>query len=161
MATHDDKKKIIIQKSDPRLAFLWSSSCIPIDIQYKLVEAGCVSMPNFKNIASNNDGLRECLDKDFGLKPVGMENRITIANIVTAFEAATVQVDQESLVAAEHRVSGLARPIQGSDYNILMATVESLHGEVQNKSTGQVRFTWASSLAMQRAASTMLKLLIK
>ena len=52
MATLEETKKTVMESADPRLAFLWGTSGIPMESQSKFVTAGYTTMANFKNLAT-------------------------------------------------------------------------------------------------------------
>ena len=133
MVSNDEKKVVVAEKVDPRLAFIWGSCDIGIGVQYDLCMAGVVTLSAFQNLAVDKVDLRVALEVHLGLEPVDLPTRILIANVATTWETATVKVDAEQTFCAANKLSGLPRPLAASEYNVLLASVELIVGRLEDR----------------------------
>ena len=133
MVSNYEKKVVVAEKVDPRLAFIWGSCDIGIGVQYDLCMAGVVTLGAFKNLAVDKVDLRVALKAPLALEPVDLPTRILVANVATAWEIAPVKVDAEQSFCAENKLSGLPRPLAASEYNVLLASVELIVGRLEDR----------------------------
>ena len=82
------------------------------DVQVALYVNGITSLRMFAGLDESREKIRECLKDDLGLDAAdGMVARRQVAMVISAWEAARVQVNAEDLARVEAKAHSLPRPV--------------------------------------------------
>ena len=130
MATTEQERKVFLSSNcDPNLAFIFAEVELPLEWQYKLVQAGYKNISRFIGLEESRAGVKEVLKSDFSLDPSSStENRLTAAIIVSAWESAKDQASVDHATRATANVNHLPRPISVGDKAAMRKAAEKIHG---------------------------------
>ena len=103
------------------------------EVQVALFCNGVTSLRVFAGLDETREKMRECLKSDLGLDAAdGMMARRQIALVISAWEAARVQVNAEDLAKVEARAHALPRPVGATELAAMRRVAELRLGSLKS-----------------------------
>jgi len=124
----------LLSKIDPDLSYLWDELEVPVEIQANLSEREVRKLGVFAKVEPTEDAFREWLKADLGLNPAAsVGERITVAKLAEAWEAARQRAVTTRKVEAEARVTGQSREMLKGVHLSLRRACARVHGQVEDR----------------------------
>ena len=102
------------------------------DVQIALFVNGITSLRVFAGLDETREKIRECLKVDLGLDAAdGMVARRQVALVISAWEAARVQVNAEDLARVEAKANALPRPVGTTELAAMRRVAEVKLGSLK------------------------------
>ena len=102
------------------------------DVQLALYANGITSLRIFAGLDESREKIRECLKNDLGLDAAeGMAARRQVAMVISAWEAARVQVNAEDLARVEAKAHSLPRPVGTTELAAMRRVAEAKLGSLK------------------------------
>ena len=102
------------------------------EIQAALYANGVTSLRVFAGLDESREKVRECLRADLGLDSAdGMPQRLQVALLISAWEAARVQLSASELAKVEAKAHALPRPVGASELSAMRKAAEARLGALK------------------------------
>jgi len=124
----------LLAKIEPDLSYLWDELEIPENVQANLAEREIRKLGVFAKVEPTEDAFREWLRADLGLNPAAsVGERVTVAKLAEAWEAARQRATTTRKMDAEARVSGQSREMLKGVHLSLRRACARAHGPVEDR----------------------------
>ena len=122
----DAEKKAALEKGSSELRFLLERNNVDNDLQAMLFHTGVVSLPVLATIATSASELKDLVRDEFGVDSTkGLVERVKVANLLVAWENATVRSKKQSEIEGELSTKHLIKPMSSADYINMRQTWEA------------------------------------
>jgi len=123
-----------IAKLEPDLSYLWDELEIPENVQANLAAREVRKLGVFAKVEATEDSFREWLRADLGLDPsASVADRILVAKLSEAWEAARQRATTARKLEAEARVTGQTREMLKGVHLALRRACARSHGTVEDR----------------------------
>ena len=123
-----------LAKIEPDLSYLWDELEIPENVQANLAEREIRKLGVFAKVEPTEDAFREWLRADLGLNPAAsVGERVIVAKLAEAWEAARQRATTTRKLDAEARVSGQSREMLKGVHLSLRRACARVHGTVEDR----------------------------
>ena len=113
-------------KAGSDILFLFAENDIDDAIQLVLFHAGITTAKSLQGFEDSREGLRKVLKDQIGLDGCdGLDQRVQVAAILSAWESAATYIKKENDSKAEARESGQSRPVSTEDLEAMRLAVAS------------------------------------
>jgi len=123
-----------LAKIEPDLSYLWDELEIPEEVQANLAAREIRKLGVFAKVEATEDSFREWLKEDLGLNPTSsVGERVVVAKLAEAWEAARQRATTTRKMDAEARVSGQSREMLKGTHLALRRACARVHGQVEDR----------------------------
>ena len=106
-----------LEKGSSELRFLFERNNVDNDLQAMIFHSGILTLPVLATIASTATELKDLVKTEFGVdSTAGLADRVRVANLLVAWENATVRAKKQSEIEGELTTKHLIKPMTSSDY---------------------------------------------
>ena len=108
---------VALEKGTSEIRFLLERNNVDNELQGMLFHSGILSLPVLATIAVSAAELKELVKDEFGIdSKAGIADRVRVANLIVAWENATVRARKQSEVEGELSTRHQVKPMTNSDY---------------------------------------------
>jgi len=123
-----------LARLEPELSYLFDELEIPEAVQANVSEREIRKIGVFAKVEATEDAFREWLKVDLGLDPAeGVGERVTVAKLAEAWEAARQRATTSRKLEAEARVTGQTREMLKGVHLSLRRACARTHGAVEDR----------------------------
>ncbi len=120
-----------LEKMDGELQRILEDADVSKEVRALFGHFGILKVRSFARLEPDEPSLRDLLKRDFEFGE-GIAERIAMAHVLVAWDAAKERVKRQSEVITEARVHGTAPELPKSDDNSMRQAYEGVHGEVSD-----------------------------
>lgn len=129
-----DEKLAALEKGSSEIRFLMERNNVDNDIQAMLYHSGICTLPVLATIASSAGELKTLVKDEFGVdSDANLAARVRVANLIVAWENATVRARKQSEVEGELGTKHLVKPITNSDYIAMRQSWETRYWPIEEE----------------------------
>ena len=112
-----DDQRAALEKGSSELRFLLERHNVDNELQAMIYHSGILNLPVLATIASSAGELKDLVKAEFGIDSgAGLADRVRVANLLVAWENATVRSKKQSEIEGELATKHLIKPMTSSDY---------------------------------------------
>ena len=131
-----EEQTAAMEAASSDLKFLLAELQMPELLQGVFYHLGFTNVPLFAGLDRNENGVRDFLQRDFGVDPAnGLADRRTVSLVVTAWEEARALKLKQMEVKVEARAAGQRAPIDLTEHTQLRRGYEARWGALTNAET--------------------------